>query len=154
MCGACLPVCLWPSEHFQNDHHLCPHPSCLEKKFVVFNSEHELKRHFAGEHGDELKMSRAQRREALTIPINLQWSTGGSGAGGWAWGTEGAGGGFGAGLLLLSYKEMAGLISDSALVMCAMIGCATFAASAAWFPHLMPRHPPFTARHPPCEQLQ
>jgi len=65
-------------EHFQNDHHLCPHPTCLDKKFVVFASEHELKRHFAGEHGDELKMSRAQRREALTIPINLQYGAGGS----------------------------------------------------------------------------
>ena len=60
-------------EHFRDDHHLCPHHSCMEKKFVVFTSEHELKRHFASEHGDELKMSRAQRREAYTVPMNLQY---------------------------------------------------------------------------------
>lgn len=47
----------------------------------MFTSEHELKRHFATEHGDELKMSRAQRREAFTIPINLQYRDGPQG--GW-----------------------------------------------------------------------
>ncbi|GAX74773.1 hypothetical protein CEUSTIGMA_g2220.t1 [Chlamydomonas eustigma] len=60
-------------DHFRDDHHLCPHPNCMEKKFVVFQSEQELKRHFAAEHGDELKMSRAQRREALAVPVQLQY---------------------------------------------------------------------------------
>ncbi len=60
------------AEHFRDDHHMCPHPACLEKKFVVFAPEAELKRHIATEHGDEMNMSRAQRRQALTIPIDLQ----------------------------------------------------------------------------------
>uniref|UniRef100_A0A7S3QSY8 RanBP2-type domain-containing protein n=1 Tax=Dunaliella tertiolecta TaxID=3047 RepID=A0A7S3QSY8_DUNTE len=60
-------------DHFRQDHFICPHPACLEARFVVFPTEHEMKRHFANEHGDELKMSRAQRREAMTIPVNLQF---------------------------------------------------------------------------------
>jgi len=43
---------------------------------VVFPTEHELKRHVANEHGDELKMSRAQRREAMSIPVNLHYRSG------------------------------------------------------------------------------
>ena len=35
------------SDHFRHDHYLCPHPSCLEKKFVVFAGEQELKQHTA-----------------------------------------------------------------------------------------------------------
>ncbi|GBF91964.1 hypothetical protein Rsub_04688 [Raphidocelis subcapitata] len=61
--------------HYQSDHHPCPHPACLERRFVVFASEGELKRHFAAEHGEEMRMSRAQRREALTVPVNLQFSS-------------------------------------------------------------------------------
>lgn len=52
---------------------MCPHPSCLEKRFVVFNNDYELKAHFAAEHGDDLKMSAAQRRQAMSIPIQLQF---------------------------------------------------------------------------------
>jgi hypothetical protein len=33
----------------------------------------ELKRHIALEHGDELKLTRAQRREAMTIPLQFQY---------------------------------------------------------------------------------
>jgi hypothetical protein len=69
-------------EHFRRDHHLCHHPGCLEKKFVVFKDESELKRHTAQEHGDELKLTKAQRREAFTLPVNLQFNRdprGGSG---------------------------------------------------------------------------
>ncbi len=84
--GECVPLCVCVcvcvcAEHFTNAHHPCPHPSCREKKFVVFAQEHELKRHFANEHGDELKMSRAQRREALAIPINVQYRGGEAAAG-------------------------------------------------------------------------
>jgi hypothetical protein len=35
------------SDHFKRDHYLCPHPACLEKKFVVFQGEQELKTHTA-----------------------------------------------------------------------------------------------------------
>ena len=36
-----------PADHFQHEHYLCPHPACLEKKFIVFSSEQELKTHTA-----------------------------------------------------------------------------------------------------------
>ncbi|KAF0931464.1 hypothetical protein E2562_004587 [Oryza meyeriana var. granulata] len=36
--------------HFQRDHFLCEDKGCLEKKFVVFESEAELKRHNSVEH--------------------------------------------------------------------------------------------------------
>ncbi|EFJ45378.1 hypothetical protein VOLCADRAFT_105930 [Volvox carteri f. nagariensis] len=60
-------------DHFTKEHHPCPHPVCLERKFVVFSTEYELKAHFASEHGDEVKMSAAQRRQALAIPLQLQY---------------------------------------------------------------------------------
>ncbi|MEW5299479.1 MAG: hypothetical protein WDW36_002493 [Sanguina aurantia] len=59
-------------DHFGKDHHLCPHPTCLVQHFIVFTNETDLKRHFAMEHGDEMKLSRAQRREAMSIPVNFQ----------------------------------------------------------------------------------
>lgn len=51
-------------------HHLCEDQTCLEKKFIVFPSEQELKQHVAREHGGN--MSRAEKRQALTIPVNFQ----------------------------------------------------------------------------------
>lgn len=35
------------ADHFQHEHFLCPHPACMEKKFVVFPTEQELKTHTA-----------------------------------------------------------------------------------------------------------
>ena len=46
---------------------MCGAPEC---KGVVFGAEHELRAHAAREHGDA--MSRAERRQARTIPITLQ----------------------------------------------------------------------------------
>jgi hypothetical protein len=46
---------------------------------VVFSTEAELKRHFTNAHGSELRMSRTQRREALSLPINLQFRTASTG---------------------------------------------------------------------------
>jgi hypothetical protein len=60
------PLLLMLSGHFQADHHPCPHPACLERKFVVFAEEQDLKRHFATEHGSEMNMSRAQRRQVMS----------------------------------------------------------------------------------------
>ncbi|KAF8068299.1 GLG1 [Scenedesmus sp. PABB004] len=61
-------------EHFTGQHHPCPHPACLERKFVVFAEEAELKRHFAAEHGSDANMSRAQRRQAMSINIQLNYN--------------------------------------------------------------------------------
>ncbi|KAH7282649.1 hypothetical protein KP509_35G041900 [Ceratopteris richardii] len=57
--------------HFRHDHSLCEHPDCLSKKFVVFSSDAELKRHNALAHGGN--MSRAQRNAALQIPVSFQY---------------------------------------------------------------------------------
>jgi hypothetical protein len=41
---------------------------------VVFPEEAELKRHFATEHGGEMNLSRAQRRNLLTVNIQLNYA--------------------------------------------------------------------------------
>ncbi|KAK9858006.1 hypothetical protein WJX84_008852, partial [Apatococcus fuscideae] len=58
-------------EHFRHEHYMCEHPVCMERKFVVFLTEAEMKQHAAREHGGN--MSRQERRQALTIPVNLQF---------------------------------------------------------------------------------
>ncbi|CAD7698818.1 unnamed protein product, partial [Ostreobium quekettii] len=61
-------------EHFFSAHHPCPHASCLEKRFVIFSTDAELKNHVAKEHKGEMMkgMSRAQLRGALTLQTNFQ----------------------------------------------------------------------------------
>ncbi|KZV57597.1 Alpha/beta-Hydrolases superfamily protein isoform 1 [Dorcoceras hygrometricum] len=49
--------------HFRRDHFLCEDEECLGKKFIVFQSEAELKRHNTLEHGG--RMSRSKRSAAL-----------------------------------------------------------------------------------------
>ena len=55
------------ADHYRHEHWMCGAPDC---KGVVFAAEHELRTHAAREHGDA--MSRAERRQAMTIPITLQ----------------------------------------------------------------------------------
>ncbi|XP_022719600.1 E3 ubiquitin-protein ligase HEL2-like isoform X2 [Durio zibethinus] len=57
--------------HFRQEHHLCEDEACLAKKFVVFATESELKRHGTVEHGG--RMSRSKRNAALQIPISFQY---------------------------------------------------------------------------------
>ncbi|CAN0885241.1 E3 ubiquitin-protein ligase hel2 [Linum grandiflorum] len=57
--------------HFRRDHFLCEDESCLAKKFVVFQSEAELKRHNTIEHGG--RMSRSKRNAALQIPTSFRF---------------------------------------------------------------------------------
>ncbi|KAL1553032.1 RING-type E3 ubiquitin transferase [Salvia divinorum] len=57
--------------HFRRDHFLCEDESCLAKKFVVFASESEIKRHNTMEHGG--RMSRSQRSAALQIPTSFRY---------------------------------------------------------------------------------
>ncbi|XVF41713.1 hypothetical protein PTKIN_Ptkin01aG0302100 [Pterospermum kingtungense] len=57
--------------HFRQEHHLCEDEACLAKKFVVFATESELKRHNTVEHGG--RMSRSKRNAALQIPISFQY---------------------------------------------------------------------------------
>lgn len=55
-------------EHFKKDHHLCLDRECLEKKFVVFGSEMDLKAHQLSEHANSL--SKDVRREARLVDLS------------------------------------------------------------------------------------
>ncbi|KAI3322135.1 hypothetical protein HD806DRAFT_501085 [Xylariaceae sp. AK1471] len=55
-------------EHFKKGHYLCPDRECLEKKFVVFGSEMDLKAHQLSEHADSL--SKDVRREARLVDLS------------------------------------------------------------------------------------
>eukprot|EP00887_Chlorella_sp_A99_P006106 scaffold22.g6106.t1 len=85
--------CFLPSYHFRQEHHPCPHPDCLERKFVVFFTEQvesagtgtdcmgqlgrlaqELRQHTAREHGETL--SKAEKRQALTLPVAFTYRRG------------------------------------------------------------------------------
>ncbi|SPN96581.1 related to E3 ubiquitin ligase [Cephalotrichum gorgonifer] len=54
-------------KHFRMDHFLCIDRECLEKKFVVFGSEMDLKAHQLAEHGDSL--SKDVRRDARIVDL-------------------------------------------------------------------------------------
>ncbi|SPO31212.1 uncharacterized protein UTRI_05988_B [Ustilago trichophora] len=60
--------------HFRKDHWLCENKMCLEKKFVVFESDVDFKAHQVDEHGNEL--STRERREALRIEANFSYDDG------------------------------------------------------------------------------
>ncbi|KAK0665306.1 putative zinc finger protein [Cercophora samala] len=49
-------------KHFKKDHFLCNDRECLEKKFVVFESEMDLKAHQLAEHGGSVGSGRDARR--------------------------------------------------------------------------------------------
>ncbi|KAH8787959.1 zinc finger protein [Diaporthe sp. PMI_573] len=55
-------------KHFQKDHFLCLDRECLEKKFVVFESQMDLKAHQLSEHADSL--SKDVRRDARTVDLS------------------------------------------------------------------------------------
>ncbi|XP_072978448.1 uncharacterized protein [Typha angustifolia] len=57
--------------HFRQEHFLCEDEACLAKKFIVFQSEAEMKRHNAIEHGGN--MSRSKRNAALQIPTSFRY---------------------------------------------------------------------------------
>ena len=54
--------------HFRKDHFLCPDKECLEKKFIVFPSEMDLKAHQVEEHANS--MSKDVRRDARVVDIS------------------------------------------------------------------------------------
>ncbi|KAK3348241.1 hypothetical protein B0H65DRAFT_462847 [Neurospora tetraspora] len=74
-------------KHFKQDHFICQERDCLEKKFVVFDSELDLKAHQLSEHGNSL--SKDVRRDARVVDISgfefrssYQEERGGRGRGG------------------------------------------------------------------------
>lgn len=80
-------------QHFRAAHYLCPVKDCLEKKFVVFESEMDFKAHQVAEH--QAQLSSKELKEAMRIepsfhydePSNMAGSSSGSRA------TVGANGG-------------------------------------------------------------
>ncbi|KAJ2166563.1 hypothetical protein GGH15_002677 [Coemansia sp. RSA 562] len=68
-------------EHFNNDHFPCEHPSCLEKKFVVFESRLDLQGHDLSEHGQSIVGQRA-RREAKQVNVDFRYAGSGSSSAG------------------------------------------------------------------------
>lgn len=57
--------------HFRQEHFLCENEACLAKKFIVFQTEAEMKRHNTIEHGGH--MSRSKRNAALQIPTSFRF---------------------------------------------------------------------------------
>lgn len=55
-------------DHFQKDHHLCLDQECLDKKFVVFESQMDLKGHQLECHPNGL--SKDARRDARTVDLS------------------------------------------------------------------------------------
>ncbi|KAF5732055.1 zinc finger protein [Tripterygium wilfordii] len=57
--------------HFRREHFICEDEACLAKKFIVFPTEAEIKRHNAIEHGG--RMSRSKRNAVLQIPTSFRY---------------------------------------------------------------------------------
>lgn len=55
-------------KHFVSDHYPCPDPTCIEKKFVVFGSELDLRGHQVEEHGAHL--TNKERRDVSRLEVN------------------------------------------------------------------------------------
>ncbi len=52
-------------KHFKDEHYICQNQECLDKKFVVFSTEQELKTHVVREHGGT--MTKAEKKQALAV---------------------------------------------------------------------------------------
>ena len=57
--------------HFKSAHFMCPHPTCLASKFIVFESEIDLQAHAVEAHGAHAGDQRA-RRDARRIDVNFE----------------------------------------------------------------------------------
>nr|XP_031863964.1 uncharacterized protein CI109_000608 [Kwoniella shandongensis]KAA5531036.1 hypothetical protein CI109_000608 [Kwoniella shandongensis] len=56
-------------QHFNQDHFPCTQPSCIEKKFVVFPNDLDLRAHMVAEHSDQ--MSARDRAQARQLPVDF-----------------------------------------------------------------------------------
>lgn len=74
-------------KHFKSEHYLCESKECLEKKFVVFESELDFKAHQVAEHGTEL--SSREKRDALRITANFHFDASSSSSRGLPAGSSG-----------------------------------------------------------------
>ena len=62
---------LW--KHFSAEHYPCGAPECLEQKFVVFESEIDLKAHIMEVHMG--RASKAELRDMRRVDVNFQYDT-------------------------------------------------------------------------------
>ncbi|CEP12757.1 hypothetical protein [Parasitella parasitica] len=63
-------------KHFKKEHFLCQYKECLDSKFVVFDSDIDLKAHEVKEHGNSLsRHQRAKQTEARRVDVNLNYSS-------------------------------------------------------------------------------
>ncbi|KAF9092688.1 hypothetical protein BGX29_010342 [Mortierella sp. GBA35] len=61
--------------HLHSEHYACMDPECLEKKFVVFDSELDLKGHEAEVHPNSTHGQRNRLRDARKIDINFSYQS-------------------------------------------------------------------------------
>lgn len=59
--------------HFEKKHFVCREQECLDKKFIVFSSNLDLRIHLLNEHGGK-NMSAQERRKLSTLHMNFQYS--------------------------------------------------------------------------------
>ncbi|ORY06797.1 hypothetical protein K493DRAFT_251512 [Basidiobolus meristosporus CBS 931.73] len=60
-------------QHFLKDHFLCTHQECLDKKFIVFDSDIDLKAHLVQEHRG-VASQRSQLRQTRQLEVNFTYS--------------------------------------------------------------------------------
>ena len=63
------PDYTWLEKHFHQDHFPCTKPECLEKKFVVFDSEMDLQGHQLEEHADA-----KQKARGIQVAVNFDYA--------------------------------------------------------------------------------
>ncbi|PWN28329.1 hypothetical protein BDZ90DRAFT_270655 [Jaminaea rosea] len=78
-------------QHFRAAHYLCPVKDCLDKKFVVFESEMDFKAHQVAEH--QAQLSSKELKEAMRIEPNFHYDEPSSMAGSSSGGRAAGGGG-------------------------------------------------------------
>ncbi|KAI8328664.1 hypothetical protein BD560DRAFT_441782 [Blakeslea trispora] len=60
-------------KHFNKEHYLCQYRECLDNKFVVFDTDIDLKAHEMKEHSNTL--SRQQRANKSRVDVNLNYAS-------------------------------------------------------------------------------
>ncbi|KAF7725821.1 hypothetical protein EC973_009244 [Apophysomyces ossiformis] len=62
--------------HFKKEHYLCFYRECLDKKFVVFDTDIDLKAHEVEEHGASVsRLQRAKQTEARRVDVNFEYTS-------------------------------------------------------------------------------
>ncbi|KAI9263220.1 hypothetical protein BDA99DRAFT_438441 [Phascolomyces articulosus] len=63
-------------KHFKKDHFLCEYRECLDKKFIVFGSDIDLKGHEMEEHGASIQhLPRSRQAEARRLDVGFDYGS-------------------------------------------------------------------------------